>query len=271
MVNANGQYGIMYPSNHLHAMGNENPKIEIRDLRDGDWLWTHKAILFSQYLSAADFKVYCGLSSFAGNQSQQSWPSLITLAEKLNLSRITVIRSLKVLEACQVISVERVMGSSNRYSLLRCNEVRAPHAPTKDMSPHHRLVNFFHQATQKFRGFKPTWSARETAKLKLALNAGIMSETQLEQLMLYFLANYRFTKFSPSMSTFFSNGILNGLMNAMQNDRNFWKDMDKYADRMRDSGISTPQSYSLIPVTKVSELSKALSLKMTVKTDSHVG
>lgn len=253
---------IIVPIKEL--MSNENPKIEVRDLRDGDWLWTHKAVLFSPYISASDFKVYCGLSSYAGNQDQRSWPSMITLAARLNLSRPTVIRSLKLLEACGLIAVERQTGMSNIYSLLRCHEIRQPAAPSKEKSPHHRLVNFFHVTTQKFRGFKPVWAPKDVARLKNVLALNVMSETHMEQLMLYFLASPAFKAFSPSMATFFSPGIFNGLMNKMQNDRNFWKELDGYSSQL---GQGIQPTAAPVPLAKVLELTRILTEKMTIKKD----
>lgn len=242
-------------------MSTENPKIEVRDLREGDWLWTHKAILFSPYLSAADFKVYCGLAAYAGNMDQRSWPSLITLAERLNISRPTVIRSLKLLESCGVLGIERRTGMSNVYSLLKCTEVKEPKAPTRAQSPHHRLIKFFHDSTVHFREIKPLWAAKDVTRLKAVLALNVLSHQHMEQLMLYFLASPAFRKYSPSMATFFSPGIFNGLMNKMQNDRNFWKDLDSFASHVR----GMPAIDKQLPVKSVMELSRLLVEKMSIK------
>lgn len=257
-------------------MSNNNPKIEIRDLRSGDWLWTHKTILFSPYISASDFKTYCGLASYAGNHDQRSWPSLQTLATKLNMGKSTIIRSLKILESCKLIQIDRRDGTSNLYSLLHFNEVEAPTAPTKKQSTHHRLIKFFHETTQRTRKITPIWNAKDGAHLKRVLSMAILSEDQLEQLMLYFLAAPQFKKFTPSMSTFFSAGIFNGLQNTMQNDPRFWKDLYSYMDRLDgnvpEKGVDAyADRKPTIAMTSMSEMVKNLTERMAVnKTKDHV-
>lgn len=245
---------------------NENPKIEVRDMRDSDWLWTHKAVLFSRHISASDFKVYCGLASYANNHHQQSWPSLLTLAQKLNLSKSTVVRALKILEACNVIRVERRDGTSNLYSLLKCESdiMIAPLPVPKDKSPHHQLIQFFHETTIQFRGIKPIWDKKDTKRLKDILTLGLIDNDKIEQLMLFFLAAPRFKKFSPSMSVFFSAGIFNGLMNAMKNDTTFWKEMNQYQTQLGRGKISNE-----VRPYDVSKMLKQLTDKMTIQRDAE--
>lgn len=233
--------------------------MEVRDLRQGDWLWTHKAVLFSKHISPSDFKVYCGLASYAGNENQQSWPSMITLGTALNLSKSTVLRSLRVLELCGLVRIDRRDGTSNLYSLLKCEEVQTPEIKKAD-STHHKLVQFFHVICQRTRGVKPLWSAKDTARLKKVIETGILNEDQIEELILYFLAAPQYRKFSPSMATFLSSSILNGLMNAMQNDRKFWKDLEGYMDRFtRDGRDVVP-----IEANSIQAMMKGLGEKMSV-------
>lgn len=242
-------------------MNHDDKKLEVRDMRNGDWLWTSKAILFSQYISDSAYRVYSALASFSGNSDQRSWPSHQTLAQKLNCSRSTVIRSLRLLEACEVIRVDRRDGVSNLYVLLPCKEVLAPVAPKKEESSHHRLIQFFHETTKKTRGIKPLWNPQDTAHLKRVLSLTILSEEQLEQLMLYFLASSKFKRYSPSMAVFFSAGIFNGLMNSMKNDPGFWKELDRYAAQFMG------EDHKRIPISlaKMTELIKELEVKMTIK------
>lgn len=245
------------------AMSNEQTKIEVRDLRQGDWLWMHKNVLFSQYISASDFKVYSGLASFADNRNQQSFPSIITLATRLNLSRQTVIKALKWLEELQVITVERKDGIVNVYCLLSVVDIVPPQAPTRDQSAHHQLVETFHKACISGRKVKPTFSIRDVMQLKRALKTGILSNQQIEQLMIYFLCSPRFVKYSPSLATFFSSGIFNGLMNTMQNDRNFWKDLDQYTSRIFSERSRVP-----IKLAEMNAMMEELKKKMTFTSSS---
>lgn len=178
-------------------------------------------------------------------------------------------RALKMLEECGVLAIERKTGMLNIYSLLSFQEVRQPQLPMQAVSPHRRLIQFFHTATQKFRSVKPTWSVRDTARLKYVLDTNILGEIALEQLMLYFLASGRFKKFSPSMATFLSSGIFNGLMNAMQNDREFWKELDGYSMQMRGTQVEARKLPGAIPVEQVMQLSKMLSQKMAIKSEPY--
>lgn len=208
----------------------ENPKIEVRDLRAGEWLWTHKAVLFSPHISASEFKVYCGLAAYAGNSDQQSWPSMITLGTKLNMSKSTVVRSLKILEATGLIRTERREGTSNLYSLLKCEDVQAPAAPKKAQSAHHHAIDTFHKASMHFRGMKPRYAPKDLAALRRVLKEGVLTEDQFDQLIIFYMADPVIKrKFGPSLSTFLSAGIFNGLMNRMLNGETFYKDLDRHA------------------------------------------
>lgn len=242
-------------------MSTENTKIEIRDARSGDWVWAHKNILFSPFISDSAYRVYCGLASFAGNKDQRSWPSLITLASRLHMGKSTVIRAIKLLSTCGLVSIEKRSGISNTYTLLDCKEIELPKAPTRAQSTHHQLIDFFHKASIRFRNVKPEWNGKETAHLKRVIKEGTLSVEQIEQLMVYFLASPRFKKFAPTMSTFFSAGIFVGLKNAMQNDSTFWKDIDRFSSMMFDQ----PKQRAHIPMSRMDQLTKMLAEKMSIK------
>lgn len=94
------------------------PNIEIRDLRQQDWIWTHKAVLFHGGIDGNSFKVYCGLAAYANNQTQEAFPSINTLAEKLNMARSTVMIAIGKLEKNGIIRVDRDKGEHNVYCLL---------------------------------------------------------------------------------------------------------------------------------------------------------
>lgn len=242
-------------------MSNIEHSIEVRDLRSGDWFWSHKNILFSEYIPDAAFRVYCVLASFAGNANQRSWPSMQTIASKLHRSRISVARSVKTLEASGLVRVTQRPGTSHIYELLDCNDITAPRAPKIHHSAHHKLVGTFHEASIKFRGVKPVWGPKETSAIKRALKSGVVSADQLEQLAIYFLAHPRFKKFGPSASVFLSSGILNGLMNAMQNDKDFWKDVDRYGQMLYERSIVNDENVNGVAIAK---LIADLQVKMKV-------
>ena len=96
----------------------QNKSIEIRDLRNQDWLWTSKNLLFHEKIDGNNYKVYCGLASYANNDTQEAFPSIDTLSLKLHLSRNTVIKSLSILEKHGFIKIEKTTGEHNVYVLL---------------------------------------------------------------------------------------------------------------------------------------------------------
>jgi hypothetical protein len=104
-------------------------------------------------------------------------------------------------------------------------------------TPHHKeFMDFWYKTVQRTRNIeKPIITGADGKNLKRILSMGI-DEMTLEQLALFFLADYSFKKFSPSISTFTSSGILTGLMNRLQNDSEFRKNLDRYVNQyLRDN------------------------------------
>ena len=101
----------------------------------------------------------------------------------------------------------------------------------KKLSTYQQFINFFYEITEKTRGIKPIITGKDGKNLKRVLKLNILSSTELEQLALYFLANSYYKKFAPSVSTFLSSGILNGLANSLKNREEFWKELDGYTQR----------------------------------------
>lgn len=100
----------------------QDENFEIRDLRNQDWLWTSKNLLFHKDIDEKMYKVYSGLAAFANNQTQQAFPSIMTLVQKLHMGRNTVIRALQALEKGLFISVKKNKGTHNIYSLLEISD-----------------------------------------------------------------------------------------------------------------------------------------------------
>ena len=98
--------------------------------------------------------------------------------------------------------------------------------------PHGVFVKFWHETARAVRGIDPIITGKDGRNLKRVLDLGIQEST-LEQAALYFLCNYSFQKFSPSISTFLSAGIINGLLNRMKNDGDFWRHLDGYSQRLK--------------------------------------
>ena len=117
---------------------------------------------------------------------------------------------------------------------------KAEKAPSRQGTiGHSAFVRFFYDTTQKTRGIKPIITGQDGANLKRILNSGI-DEMRLEQLATYFLADYSFKKFSPTISTFLSAGILTGLLNRANTEAEFWKKLDGYTLRYIPHEAPTP-------------------------------
>ncbi|PIR96307.1 MAG: hypothetical protein COT92_01905 [Candidatus Doudnabacteria bacterium CG10_big_fil_rev_8_21_14_0_10_42_18] len=98
-------------------------------------------------------------------------------------------------------------------------------------SAHSTFIKFFEETTQRIRGIKPIITQADCRNLKRVLDFGTVSETELEQIALYFLSDRYYKKFSPAISTFLSAGILNGLVDSLKNRPTFWREMDDYMGR----------------------------------------
>ena len=99
-------------------MGSE--KIDIRDLRDGKFLWIDKAALklISEITGTMGVAVYSWLCYYANFKAQDCFPSITTLAHHCGVSRRTIMRAIKHLENIGAIMIERKKGKPNIYKLL---------------------------------------------------------------------------------------------------------------------------------------------------------
>lgn len=97
-----------------------NEHFEIRDLRDGKFLWIAKSALefISEKTGSLGVAVYCWLCYYANSKAQDCFPSTTTLASRCDLSKRTIMRVLKELEIIRAIVIEREIGKSNVYKLL---------------------------------------------------------------------------------------------------------------------------------------------------------
>ena len=115
--------------------------------------------------------------------------------------------------------------------------------PKKEKSNHKIFIEFWDDMVKRTRGMKPIYTGGDMRNLKRILDFGIEERT-LEQISLFFLADYSFKSFSPSISTLCSAGIINGLLNRSKNgnDPEFWRKMSQYMEQYlkpRDEKIVT--------------------------------
>lgn len=101
----------------------------------------------------------------------------------------------------------------------------------KTIKPHKQLVTFFSDTAIATRGFRPAITPKDAQNLKRVLDLNILDQAQIEQLMLYFLADKNYKNLGPSLATIFSGTILNSLRNAAINRTKYYKELDEYAAR----------------------------------------
>jgi DNA-binding transcriptional ArsR family regulator len=113
-------------------MGNE--KIDIRDLRDGKFLWIDKATLriISESAGTMGVAVYSWLCYYANYKAQDCFPSVTTLAYHCGVSRRTIMRAIKQLEELKAVSIERKKGKPNIYKLLNMTRPKSYPQPSSD-------------------------------------------------------------------------------------------------------------------------------------------
>ncbi|MDD5449652.1 MAG: helix-turn-helix domain-containing protein [Candidatus Omnitrophica bacterium] len=111
-----------------------NEKIDIRDLRDGKFLWIANAALklLSEETDPIAVEVYSWLCYYANVKAQDCFPSISRLAGHCALAKRTIIRALKRLEDIKAISIEKKKGKPNVYKLLTIDWPRSyPHKPVE--------------------------------------------------------------------------------------------------------------------------------------------
>lgn len=101
----------------------------------------------------------------------------------------------------------------------------------KTPSAHKLFIDFWYNEVQRARHIKPIITGKDGKNLKRIIESGIAPAT-LEQLAVYFLNHWSFKGFAPSISTFLSAGVLNGIQNRMANRDEFWKELDGFAARV---------------------------------------
>lgn len=117
---------------------------------------------------------------------------------------------------------------------------RVPDARKED---HKAFMEFWYETVQRTRSIKPVITSVDGKNLKRVLEAGV-PEHLLEQIALFFLADLSFRKFSPTVATLCSGGILNGLLNRTRNDPEFGRRLRGYVEQFVPRSVM-PQQYGL--------------------------
>jgi biotin operon repressor len=111
----------------------------IRDFKNGNWYWVDKIIVqkYVPQIGTMGFTVYSFLASLA-DSNQSCFPSQKYIAERINCSRSTINKSIKVLVKYGLIKKERKNRYHCIYSLIkvRCKveETQMSHTGNSDVS-----------------------------------------------------------------------------------------------------------------------------------------
>jgi len=118
-------------------------RIQIRDLRDGDWYWIHKEVIlaFGARLGPYGIAIYNVLALFAHSKTQACYPSQQRIADILGCSRRTVFSYLKRLQKLRLVRLERKGRQGIVYTLLRW----APHSHPKEGKCANKRISDVHQ------------------------------------------------------------------------------------------------------------------------------
>ncbi|MBI4128626.1 MAG: helix-turn-helix domain-containing protein [Parcubacteria group bacterium] len=93
---------------------------EVRDTRNGDWIWAYKSLVSDPHITPADKIAYEGLSAFEG--SRGIFPSYESLAKRCALSVRKVKQAIHVLCEIGYVAIESRgggKGHTNTYLLLK--------------------------------------------------------------------------------------------------------------------------------------------------------
>lgn len=116
--------------------GSPSPKLAVRDRRRPGWLWVDNELIdrFGQELGPIGIAVYVALCRYAGNTTQQCWPTHKTLAKNTGASVSSVKRAIKKLAALHLLHVEPRFTeqgdpTSNLYTLLSVSPSQSAQSP----------------------------------------------------------------------------------------------------------------------------------------------
>ena len=122
----------------------------------------------------------------------------------------------------------------------------------KERSIHSQLVGYCHDIAKQTRGISVIITKADAKNLKRAIDLKILDQSDFEKLILYFLGSTQFKNLSPSISTFLSSTVFNGLVDKMRNRATFWKELDSLSVRFRN----TPTEESKAMLQRIEELKK---------------
>lgn len=119
--------------------------------RRGNWCWVDNEIVdvYGPQIGATGIALYVALARFANNTSGECYPSISTLAARINVSEPTVRKYLNILQEHGLITIEHRPGEdgnnySNLYTLLRIEKQSNPSSE----KPAEASKQFYHPPTK---------------------------------------------------------------------------------------------------------------------------
>ena len=152
----------------MEKIGN---KLEVRNLKDGDWYWIQRAVIqdYASKIGSTAIAVYNFLAAMANNK-QSCFPSQKYIAEKIGYSRSTVNRSIQLLEEHSLIGkakrsryhcvyhLLKVRSSADRTQMPKRENSDVP-APDTNDNTIKRIINNsdigFKYSNSPYRNFQP--------------------------------------------------------------------------------------------------------------------
>ena len=215
-------------------MKEEFSKIEVRSIKNSDWYWISRKI-FDDYafkIGAIGLALYNAYASYARGKGK-AFPSQKKLAEKLGVSVKTVIKYNKILQANNLIKIERRRGRTNLVTLLKIGNVKECKIPAESSSVkgvkkvHSKENNikentnvddkkssaidvfeYFKSKVREFKGFSPEVNWSKDGKLaKKRLKKYSIEE--IKELIDWYLNSKYFDKFGASLSICLSTFMIN--------------------------------------------------------------
>ncbi|MBI4766601.1 MAG: helix-turn-helix domain-containing protein [Deltaproteobacteria bacterium] len=157
-------------------------QIKIRDLRDGDWYWIHRAVIrdYVPKMGSIGLVVYNFLASLA-DSSQHCFPSQKYMAGCIGYSRATINKTIKRLERIGLIKIQKRDRYHCVYSLLK---VRCKAGETQMSTGGNSDVKYFDTNDNKITRINNDIDRLKINKLKSMTFKGFEPKTKEELLAL---------------------------------------------------------------------------------------